>query len=259
MDIAIEKARNVGVGLVSIKNSVHAGMMAYFTLKAIENDMIGWAMTGGGNAMVPTWGAEARLGTNPIAFGAPAGEEAPFVFDAAMTAIAGNKIGLANRLGHAMQPGWVANDDGTPDMEGGAMAGFAAGSVRMQLPVGSTRELGSHKGYSLGVLVDVLSGPLSGAAGFRTLDARRRGHFVGAYRVDAFVPIDEFKADMDGMLRGFRETKPAPGHDRVVYAGLLEVETEAERRELGVPLHPEVVEWFEGICGELSIPFNLRD
>ncbi|MEE8362878.1 MAG: Ldh family oxidoreductase [Dehalococcoidia bacterium] len=256
MDIAIEKARNVGVGLVSIKNSGHAGMMAYFTLKAIENDMIGWALTGGGNSTVPTWGAEPKLGTNPIAFGAPAGEEAPFVFDAATSAIAGNKIGLANRLGHPMQPGWVAREDGTPDMEGGRMHDFA---TRMQLPLGGTRELGSHKGYGLGVMVEVLTGGLSGADGFRTREASRRAHFVGAYRIDAFVPADEFKADMDGMLRGLRETKPAPGHDRVVYAGLLEVENEAERRERGVPLHPEVVDWFESISSELSIPFNLRD
>jgi L-2-hydroxycarboxylate dehydrogenase (NAD+) len=73
------------------------------------------------------------------------------------------------------------------------------------------------------------------------------------------VPLDEFKADMDGMMKGLRETKPAPGHDRVVYAGMIEVETEAERREIGIPLHPEVVDWFEGITSELNIPFNLRD
>ncbi|MFW6174757.1 MAG: Ldh family oxidoreductase [Chloroflexota bacterium] len=259
MQIAMDKADKVGVGMVAIRNSGHAGMIAYHAMMALDRDMIGYALTGGGNAMVPTWGAEPKLGTNPIAFAAPAATEPPFVFDAAMTSIAGNKIGLANRLGHPMMPGWVAGEDGTPDMEGGSSSDFAAGSVRMQLPLGSTRELGSHKGYSLGVMVDIMCGPLSGAPGFSTLEASRRGHFVAAYKIDGFVPADQFKQDMDGMLRGLRDTKPAPGHDRVVYAGLLEVENEAERREKGVPLHPEVVDWFEGICSELSIPFNLRD
>jgi|TARA_B100000959_G_scaffold276585_1_gene331553 LDH2 family malate/lactate/ureidoglycolate dehydrogenase len=259
MDIAIAKAKNTGVGMVTIKNSGHAGMMAYHALMAVKEGMIGTAYTAGGNSMVPTWGAEPKLGTNPIAFAAPAGTEEPFSFDAATTSIAGNKIGLANRLGHGLQPGWVANDDGSPDMEGAAISDFSAGGVRMQLPMGSTRELGSHKGYSLGVMVDIMCGPLSGAAGFGAATKERRAHFVAAYDVEAFVPLDEFKADMDGMMKGLRETKPAPGHDRVVYAGMIEVETEAERREIGIPLHPEVVDWFEGITSELNIPFNLRD
>jgi LDH2 family malate/lactate/ureidoglycolate dehydrogenase len=257
MDIAIEKARAVGTGVVAVRNSGHLGAAGYHAMRAVEHDMIGWCMTAGGKSMVPTFGAEPQLGTNPIAFAAPASNEPPFMFDAAMTSIAGNKIGLANRMGKDMSPGWVANDDGSPDMDGGSPANFVASGVRMQLPVGSTRELGSHKGYSLGVMVDILCGQLSFAPGFGTLSQTRRAHFVAAYSVDAFGDADEFKANMDGMLKGLAATKPMPGQERVYYAGLPEHEVRIDRRENGVPLHPEVVDWFRGICAEFEITFDL--
>ncbi len=236
MEICIEKARKYGTSVVVIRNSGHLGAAGYHAVMAAKQDMVGWCMTGGGSSMVPTFGAEPRLGTNPIA---------------------GNKIGLAKRNGKAMLPGWVAKSDGTPDMDGGAAAEFAAGTLRMQLPLGSTRELGSHKGYSLAAIVDVLCGQLSFAPGFATLATGRRGHFVAAYDIAAFGDVAEFKRNMDGELEGLRNTKPAPGHDRVFYAGLPEHETAIERRRDGIPLHPEVIEWFRGICSELSIPWRL--
>jgi LDH2 family malate/lactate/ureidoglycolate dehydrogenase len=257
MNIAIGKARKYGTGVVVVRNSGHLGAAGYHAVMAAKQDMVGWCMTGGGNAMVPTFGAEPKLGTNPIAVAVPAGRQPMFIFDAAMTTIAGNKIGLAKRMGKPMLPGWVAKSDGTPDMDGGAAAEFAAGSVRMQLPVGSTRELGSHKGYSLAAIVDVLCGQLSFAPGFATLAQNRRGHFVAAYDIAAFGEVAEFKANMDGMLEGLRNTRPAPGHDRVYYAGLPEYETEIERRRDGIPLHPEVIDWFKGICAEFNIPWRL--
>ena len=258
MCIAIDKAKEYGTGVVTIRNSGHLGAAGYHAAMAAEEDMIGWCMTAGGRAMVPTWGAEPMIGTNPIAVAAPARNEPMFLFDAAMTAIAGNKVGLAARLGQPMQPGWVAHDDGIPDMEGGQfIQQFAAQTKRMQLPVGGTRELGSHKGYGLSMIVEIMCGLLSFASGFNDLTLTRRGHLVAAYRIDAFGPVDEFKDNMDAMLRTIRETKPMPGHDRVVYAGMPENETEAERLENGVPLHPEVIDWFRSICGEFEIPFEL--
>ena len=261
MKIAIEKAKKTGVGIVSIRNSNHLGAAGYHAMMAIEHDMIGWCMTGGGKAMVPTFGAEPQLGTNPIAFAAPANIEAPFMFDAATTAIAAGKIGLARRMGLSMEPGWIANEDGTPNMEStlikdGPKSKTSTG-MRMQLPLGSTRELGSHKGYSLGVMVDILCGQLSFAPGFESLEQNRRAHFVAAYDISAFGSVNDFKNNMDGMLKGLRETKPMPGKDRVMYAGLPEVETLKERTEKGVPLHPEVIDWFKDICAELQIQYEL--
>ena len=113
----------------------------------------------------------------------------------------------------------------------------------MQLPLGSTRELGSHKGYSLGVMVDIICGQLSSAVGFDSASPTRRAHFVQAWDLAGFCDPDEFKADMDGMLKTLRETKPMPGEERVFYAGLPEAETEAERARDGIPLHREVIDW----------------
>ncbi|MCL0031195.1 Ldh family oxidoreductase [Dehalococcoidia bacterium] len=261
MNIAIEKAKNTGIGVVSIRNSNHLGAAGYHAMMALEHDMIGWCMTGGGKAMVPTFGAEAQLGTNPIAFAAPTNKEAPFIFDAAMSSIAAGKITLARRLGQSMEPGWVANEDGTPNMEStpthhSSQLKTSTG-LEMQLPLGSTRELGSHKGYGLGVMVDILSGQLSFARGFASLDEDRRAHFVAAYAVSAFGEVEEFKNNMDEMLRGLSETKPMPGISRVLYAGQPEEETLMERTENGIPLHPEVIDWFKDICGELQIKYNL--
>lgn len=256
MQMAMDKAAAVGVGLVAVRNAGHVGAAGYYVRMAAAQDMIGvcMAVSAARKKMVPTFGAEPRLGTNPIAFAAPARSEAPFVFDAAMTTIAGNKIGIARRIGSAMAPGWVAHGDGTPDMVGGPLED---GPPPNQLPLGSTRELGSHKGYGLAVMVEILCGQLSFAAGFGSLDPKRGGHFVAAFDVAAFGDVEEFKANMDGMLAGLRSTPAMPGQDRVYYAGLPEAETAADRRRDGVPLHPEVVEWFRSACTELNVSFAL--
>jgi L-2-hydroxycarboxylate dehydrogenase (NAD+) len=259
MEMAIEKAGIVGTGVVSIRNVGHVGAAGFYAKMAADRDMIGWAMavSAAPKGTVPTFGADPLLGTNPIAFAAPALEEAPFVFDAAMTTIAGNKISLARRIGRPMGPGWIAHPDGTPDMEGGLLDDIAPDGKPKQLPLGSTYELGSHKGYGLAVMVDILTGQLSFAPGFATLADNRGGAFVAAYDVAAFGDPLEFKQNMDGMLRGLRESTPMPGHDRVYYAGLLDVEVEADRLLRGIPLHPEVIDWFRTACADLGVDYDL--
>tara|TARA_B100000686_G_C16785790_1_gene975166 strand:+ start:2218 stop:3327 length:1110 start_codon:yes stop_codon:yes gene_type:complete len=258
MDLAIEKAEKYGMGAVAIKNSGHLGAAGYFAMMALPHDMIGWCMTAGGKGMLPTFGAEPQIGTNPIAIAVPSNKKYPFVFDAAMTSIAGNKIGLLERLNKPILPGWVANPDGSPDMKGGSKAELKIGVTRNQLPLGSTRELGSHKGYGLAVAVDILCGVLSGAIGFSSLAVDRRAHFVAAYKIDGFNSISKFKEDMDEMLQGLMNTKPAPGHERVLYPGLEEGEVENFRRKEGIPLHKEVIDWYMKICSELDIPFKYN-
>ena len=117
MEIAIEKAKNVGVGMVTIHNSRHLGMASYHAMMALDHDQIGTCMTSCPPLVLPTFGAEPRLGTNPIAVAAPADKEPPFVFDAATSTVAGNKLGLARRLGNTLLPGWVGDADGVPIME----------------------------------------------------------------------------------------------------------------------------------------------
>lgn len=261
MQMAIVKAKNVGVGMVTIRNGRHLGMASYHAMLALEHDMIGVCMTSCPPSVLPTFGAEPRMGTNPIALAAPAGEEPPFVFDAATSTVAGNKLGLARRLGNNLMGGWVADSDGVPIMEEvpPPIPGYEGRASSFLLPVGSTREMGSHKGYGLACIVDILGGILSGG-GYGVNPGRPNfGHYVAAYRVEAFMDTVEFKRTMDEWIRMLESTPPAKGHDRVIYPGRLEAEEEKKRAVEGIPMHPEVIEWFKRICGELSIPYILTD
>jgi L-2-hydroxycarboxylate dehydrogenase (NAD+) len=255
MEIAIAKASKVGIGMVTMRNGRHLGMASYHAMRALKHDMIGMCMTDSPAEMVPTFGAEPRLGTNPIAVAAPANKEAPFVFDAATTVVAGNKIGLTRRLGIKVPGGWLADAQGTPLMSeaDAPVPGYEGGGSRL-LPLGSTRETGSHKGYGLACVVEILSGILTGGGYSVKVGRPNFNHMVAAYSIEAFMDTSEFKNTMDEWLCMLKATRPAVGHSRVFYPGLPEAEAEIERRANGIPLHPEVLTWFDSICGELGVP-----
>jgi LDH2 family malate/lactate/ureidoglycolate dehydrogenase len=251
MKIAIERAKTYGIGAVTVGNSRHSGAAAYHAAMALEHGMIGIAMTTGSMNMTPTNGAARLLGLNPIACAVPTLEMPPFVFDAAMSAVASNKIRLARRLGVKTLPGWIAELDGTPIMEEQEIP-----EESMMLPSGGTRENGSHKSYGLAVMVEVLT---SAIAGTGAGPHRRAGisHHMIAYNVEAFTDLDVFKKDMDDYMRSLADAPTAPGADRVVYAGLPEHEAEIDRMANGIPYHPEVIEWFKSITAELGIEDRL--
>jgi len=251
MDAAIERARRHGVGVAIVGNAAHYGPAAYYAHRALSHDMIGISMTTGGVLVTPTAGAERLLGLNPIGIAAPSREEVPFIFDASMSSLAANKIALLNRLGGKVLPGWVARADGSPVMdEEPVPEGF------MMLPLGGTREIGSHKGFGLMMLVEVLTSVLAGMGGgpFRRADS---AHFFLAFNVAAFTDLETFKADMDAYLRRLLEAKPAPGETRVIYPGIEEAEAEAERRANGIPYHPEVVDWYRKACADVGAAHRL--
>lgn len=251
MNEAINRAENYGIGSVSVTNGRHFGAAGYHAALALEHDMVGIAMTTGGVTVVPTGGAERLVGLNPIAIAAPTKSQPPFIFDASMSSVAGNKITLAKRLGVETMPGWISESDGTPIMDDREIP-----DDYMILPLGGTREIGSHKGYSLAVMIEILSGVLSGGAA----GPHRRGgashHFI-AYKIDAFTDVEGFKDDLDQYMKTLSESKPAPGQDKVTYAGLPEYEEEIERLEMGIPYHPEVIDWFKSISAELQLPARL--
>jgi LDH2 family malate/lactate/ureidoglycolate dehydrogenase len=254
MALALDKAAACGVGSVVVTRGRHFGAAGYHAALALERDMIGIALTVGGLEVVPTFGAEPRVGLNPIAIAAPAGREAPFLFDASMSSVAGNKIRIARRLGALLPGGWIASEDGTPILREAPVP-----DRFHMLPLGATREMGSHKGYGLALAVDILSGLLGGdAAGFLRRPGDVSHHFL-AYRIDAFTDPSEFRARMDELLRGLRETPPAPGHERVLYAGLPEQEALEERGRRGIPYHPGVIDWFRKTAAELGVQCRLVD
>ena len=151
-----------------------------------------------------------------------------------------------------MMPGWIAGLDGAPIMD---EIKLPERGQFYQLPLGGTREQGSHKGYGFGIMAEVLSTMLTGD--LPTMVEGSPGgshHYFAAYNIEAFCDLDVFKDNMDQMLSTLKATKPAPGHDAVIYPGVSEHEEEAERRQNGIPLHKEVIEWFSDITAELSLP-----
>ena len=147
-------------------------------------------MTTGGLLVTPTQGAERLLGLNPIGIAAPSNVEVPFIFDASMSSVAANKIQLLRRVDGNVAPGWISDAEGAPVMEESpVLDGF------MMLPLGGTREIGSHKGFGLAMLVEILCGVLTGTGGgpFRR---QNTAHYFMAYDVGAFCDVDVFKKDL---------------------------------------------------------------
>ncbi len=168
-----------------------------------------------------------------------------------MSGVAGNKIGIANRLGRGILPAWISQADGTPIMDEAPVP-----DEFMHLPLGGTREIGSHKGYGLAMMIEVLGSVLSGTAAGPDRRVFQSQQMI-AYDINAFTDLELFKSDMDTYLATLRNATPAPGHERVMYPGLNAHEVERDRRKNGIPYHPEVLEWFAAICGEQGIPSSL--
>lgn len=249
MQIAIDKAKNVGTGWVSVQNSNHFGIAGYHAMMALEHDMIGIAMTNASALVAPTFSIEKMLGTNPIAVAIPANEEPAFVADFATTTAANGKLEILQRKNASTPLGWVQDKDGNESTDAHALKSGGA-----LLPLGSDREHGSHKGYALGSIVDIFSAVLSGASYGpwappfpayiqmpENMPGKGLGHFFGAMRIDAFRPAEEFKSHMDNWIKRFRNAKPADGYDRVLIPGDPEREISVQRMKEGIPLVESVV------------------
>lgn len=263
MNLAIEKAKNVGTGWVAVKNSSHFGIAGYHAMMALDHDMVGISMTNASPIVAPTFSAERLLGTNPIAVAIPAGKEPPFVADFATTPVAYGKVEIQQRKKESVPSGWVQDIDGNPTTDSYAVT--KGGSL---LPLGSDREHGSHKGYCLGAIVDIFCAVYSGAnyaawvppfLSYLPLPEEQVGegigHFFGAMRIDAFRPADEFKTHMDKWIRRFRNAKPVDGQEKVLIPGDPERETMAIRKREGIPLLAPVAKDLQTLADKFDIAF----
>ncbi len=261
MELAIKKAGQAGTGWVAVQNSNHFGIAAYYSMMALEHDMIGISMTNANPLVAPTFSAEGLLGTNPIAIAVPAGEEPPLVADFATAAIARGKVDLLHKKGMSIAEGFLQDKEGQPATDPGILT--KGGAI---LPLGSTRDYGSHKGYCLAASVDILSAVLSGA-NFGpfvppsvaylplkdNLPGKGTGHFFGAMRIDAFRTSVSFKKDMDTWIRLFRGATPASGHARVIIPGEPEREAEARNKINGIRMQKKVLEQLQPLFTELGM------
>jgi L-2-hydroxycarboxylate dehydrogenase (NAD+) len=254
MQWVIARAKEHGAAFAAVQNSRHYGMAQCYSYMTLEHDLIGFSLTNGVTpGVVPFQGREARLGTNPISVSIPAGEMPPYLLDMATTTVAFGKIQNYQRDGKPIPLTFALGRDGRPTSD----PDEAIAAIR-QLPLGANKEGSGHKGYGLGLWVDIFCGGLSGH-GFRATpeDPEAVSHFFGAWDPSAFLDLDEFKGLMDGRLREMTETPPAEGYDRVLYAGLPEWESERDKRANGIPLHPSVVEKLGGLASELGLPFDI--
>ena len=247
---AMRQAETIGAGFVAVRNSTHYGAGGNYAMMALSHNMIGISLTRGGRGMVAPGSRGRGIGINVISIAAPAKEEAPFVLDMATTVVAAGKVEIARREGKTMPEGWAVDKEGKPITDpskyyekGGAL-----------LPLGGTPQTGSYKGFGLAVAVDILCSILSGS----TINTQVPGnHFFGALRIDGFIPADEFKGAMDGMIREIRALPKAAGVDRIYVAGEVEQEIEEERRANGIPLNSKVIQELQELAKELGIEYDL--
>jgi L-2-hydroxycarboxylate dehydrogenase (NAD+) len=247
MNMAIEKTRKYGMGAVAVRNSTHFGIDGYYPLMAISNGMIGMSFTNARPSTAPTFSTQPKLGTNPIAFGAPSDEKFPFLFDAATSIVQRGKIEVLNREEKPAKKGWVIDSDGNPMTDTKAILDGLSKDEAALLPLGGDTEmLGGHKGYGLSTMVEILSSSLQTGAFLSALsglnsdgsNARFKvGHFFMAISIESFLPLDNFKKNLGDLLRELRNSRKMPGQSRIYTAGEKEYLNEIEVRKTGVPIN----------------------
>ncbi len=225
MKMAISKAEQHDVGIVTAFNCGHIGRMADYALMAVEHDMVGYCAVNSFPQVVPFGGRERLFNQSPLSWAVPAGEEPPFVLDISTSVSAGGKIAVAHAKGERLPEGYIVDKDGRPTtdtkdyFEGGA-----------SLPMGGTV---GYKGTGLAMAVDITAGLLSGR-GAAYLGDRGQGVFQMAIKIDAFREVDRFKEEMDALIRKVRNSKPAPGFREVLVPGDIERRTKEIRSQNGI-------------------------
>jgi LDH2 family malate/lactate/ureidoglycolate dehydrogenase len=266
MSLAVDKCRATGVAVVSVVNSHHFGAAGCYARIAAERGVIGLVTSATrGVSLVPTFAAEPIMGTNPLAFAAPARRNPPFQLDMATTTVAAGKVKV-HKLNHRpLPPGWVVDGSGRPVTD--AEEAFEYVFERPEggiTPLGGSREAGGHKGYGLAVMVHILGGILAGAS-FSPLrnrtqkpsDPHNIGHFFLAIDPTAFRPAGAFEDDLDqviDVLHGARRADPA---QPVLVAGDPEIATKAERLRDGVPIPDDLMTQLHDVAKTAGVPFVL--
>lgn len=264
MQMAMEKASLHGSGWISVCNTNHYGAAGYYPVMALARDQIGLSMTNTTAGVTPFNGAEKMLGTNPVAIAFPGWKEPAVVIDFASSTVSYGKVEIAGRKQEIMPLGWCLNKDGAPTREPSEM--IHGGAL---LPLGSDAAGSGHKGYCIAAMVDILCAVLSGAnwgpfavpfaihvSPLSRQVGKGIGHFFGAFDIDAFRDVQEFKANIDDWIRTMRSTRPQPGTGGVMIPGDPERLAYTKRMKEGIPVNKEVVAALENIAQRRGVTLS---
>jgi LDH2 family malate/lactate/ureidoglycolate dehydrogenase len=254
MKLAIEKARDAGAGMVSVRNSTHYGPCSPYALMALDAGMIGVAMTTGGNNVAPPGASQRVHGLKAVSFIAPCRPPQPaFCLDMATSVVAAGKIEIARRRGKPIPEGWAIDHDGSPITDPERFYDVLGGI----LPLGGDALHGVWKGFGLTLMVDVLAGILAGGKGSAELPRRAANHFCAAIRIDAFTDRETFYDQMESLMQTLRAAVRLPGAGPLTFPGEPEAAKEADYRRLGIPYHPSVLAGLRQMCQRLGINYGL--
>jgi LDH2 family malate/lactate/ureidoglycolate dehydrogenase len=246
MQEAINRAREVGIAVVGVRNSTHFGAVALYVQLATSQGLIGLGCTNTQPVMAAWGGRTPLLGTNPLAIGVPGGIEGGIILDMATTQVAWGKLNLAQRAGRAIPPGWATDKAGQPTTDP---------KVGMS---GLLQPLGGYKGYGLALMVEILSATLARADFGRDIkNWQNVGHTFIAIDVSHFLPLADFTARLQPFVAAIQASEPLVEGERVYLPGEIEAETMVRRRREGIPLPADLIADFQALGAEVGVPFEL--
>ena len=267
MELAIEKAKQYGMGMVAVRNSNHYGIAGYYTMMAADAGMIGITGTNARPSIAPTFGVENIMGTNPLTIGLPTDEDFPFVIDCATSISQRGKVEHYARIDKKLPEGWVIDNQGLPVTDPhAALVGFEKGECALATLGGIGEELAGYKGFGYATTVEILSAALQAGTFLKALDGvesdgtlrpLRLGHFFIAIDINAFVDVAEFKHTTGEILRGLRASMMAPGQERIYTAGEKEYLAYLERKETGIPMNEAVQQSLKAVRDSLKLNFEF--
>jgi L-2-hydroxycarboxylate dehydrogenase (NAD+) len=259
MQACIEKARQSGLAITTVRNSNHYGIAGYYAMMALPHQMIGLSFTNAGPLVAPTYGSTPMLGTNPIAVAVPSGSERPYVLDMATSIVPIGKVTVYEKAGLHIPYGWGI--DGAGQVSINPRDVFYGGAL---MPLGGTDEMRGYKGYGLALLVEILTGVLAGGAFASAVEASpherpaRMGHCFIAIRPEIFRPLEDFYRDMEALIREIKESPKAEGRDRIYIHGEKSFERAERSLRAGVPVMAGVVRSLVEEGQAAGVPFDLE-
>ncbi len=263
MKLVIEKAKKNNIAFAAVRNSNHYGIAGYYAMMALQENLIGISTTNSFPLVVPTFGKDALLGTNPISITAPTSKERPFVLDMATSTVPRGKLEVYDRRGKPIPEFWATDTKGHPTTN----PGLVLKNVKEKLgggllPLGGAlEETGGHKGYGMAMIVEILTGILSGGAFGPNVYGIPKApanvcHFFGAVNIEAFISLDEFTNSMDSLIRALLDSKKAEGQDRIYIHGEKEFIL-AEQQQEYVKLFNRVIENIKEVGESLGVKANF--